>query len=217
MRGMWWVGSRGHGGTARIWWCWLYCACTGEWPKVWFSNKGWGVKDVCHQFTQQINDKWVFKKKIDKTIAFLELPPSILLSSHWPEFCTWTISTKWLVSSGHIAVLKNIQVLLERKREKEMLVGTKGFPWWLRWERICLQCRRYGFDPWVRKIPWKRKWQPTPEFAMDRGPWWATDTTEQLTLSFTGSKEHHQNYLPEVDIKKLLQLRDDKNPLHLFY
>ena len=20
------------------------------------------------------------------------------------------------------------------------------------------------FDPWVRKIPWRRKWQPTPEF-----------------------------------------------------
>ena len=19
-----------------------------------------------------------------------------------------------------------------------------------------------GFDPWVRKIPWRRKWQPTP-------------------------------------------------------
>ena len=27
---------------------------------------------------------------------------------------------------------------------------------------ICLQCRRPGFDPWVRKIPWRRKWQPTP-------------------------------------------------------
>ena len=23
---------------------------------------------------------------------------------------------------------------------------------------------RYGFDPWVWKIPWKRKWQPTPVF-----------------------------------------------------
>ena len=23
---------------------------------------------------------------------------------------------------------------------------------------------RYGFDPWVRKIPWSRKWQPTPVF-----------------------------------------------------
>ena len=27
-----------------------------------------------------------------------------------------------------------------------------------------LQCRRPGFDPWLRKIPWRRKWQPTPVF-----------------------------------------------------
>ena len=25
-------------------------------------------------------------------------------------------------------------------------------------------CRRPGFDPWVRKIPWRRKWQLTPVF-----------------------------------------------------
>ena len=25
-------------------------------------------------------------------------------------------------------------------------------PWWLGWKRICLQCRRPGFDPWVGKI-----------------------------------------------------------------
>ena len=33
-------------------------------------------------------------------------------------------------------------------------------------ESAC-QCRRhkkYGFDPWVGKIPWRRKWQPTPVF-----------------------------------------------------
>ena len=33
--------------------------------------------------------------------------------------------------------------------------------------RICLQCRRCrrcGFNPWVRKIPWRRAWQPTPVF-----------------------------------------------------
>ena len=23
------------------------------------------------------------------------------------------------------------------------------------------ECRRHGFDPWVRKIPWRRKWQTT--------------------------------------------------------
>ena len=36
------------------------------------------------------------------------------------------------------------------------------FSWWLRQQRICLQCRRPGFDCWVRKIPWRREWQPTP-------------------------------------------------------
>ena len=30
--------------------------------------------------------------------------------------------------------------------------------------RICLPSRRPEFDPWVRKIPWRRKWQPTPVF-----------------------------------------------------
>ena len=27
-----------------------------------------------------------------------------------------------------------------------------------------MQCRRPGFDPWVRKIPWRREWLPTPVF-----------------------------------------------------
>ena len=27
-----------------------------------------------------------------------------------------------------------------------------------------LQCRRCGFSPWVRKIPWRREWLPTPVF-----------------------------------------------------
>ena len=26
------------------------------------------------------------------------------------------------------------------------------------------RCRRHGFDPWVGKIPWKKKWQPTGVF-----------------------------------------------------
>ena len=28
----------------------------------------------------------------------------------------------------------------------------------------CRRCKRPKFDPWVRKIPWRRKWQPTPVF-----------------------------------------------------
>ena len=30
--------------------------------------------------------------------------------------------------------------------------------------RIHPQCRRPKFDPWVRKMPWRRKWKHTPVF-----------------------------------------------------
>ena len=53
-----------------------------------------------------------------------------------------------------------------------------GFPGGSDGTKICLQCTRPGFDPWVGKIPWKRKWQPTPvflpgEFHGQRGACWA--------------------------------------------
>ena len=59
-----------------------------------------------------------------------------------------------------------------------------------------LQCRRPGFDPWVGKIPWRKKWLPTPvfwsgEFRGQRSlagySLWGLkrlDTTERLSLSF---------------------------------
>ena len=55
-------------------------------------------------------------------------------------------------------------------------------------------CRKPSFDPWVRKIPWRRKWQPTPVFLPGEslgqrsvegyGPWDCkeSDTTEQIIL-----------------------------------
>ena len=42
----------------------------------------------------------------------------------------------------------------------------------------CRRCKRRGFDFWVEKIPWSRKWQPTPVFLLgnsaERGAWRAT-------------------------------------------
>ena len=38
-------------------------------------------------------------------------------------------------------------------------------PRWLSGKESACQCKRpkrLGFDPWVRKITWNRKWQPTP-------------------------------------------------------
>ena len=32
----------------------------------------------------------------------------------------------------------------------------------------CRRLKRCGFNPWVRKIPWRRKWQPTPVFLLEK-------------------------------------------------
>ena len=63
----------------------------------------------------------------------------------------------------------------------------------------CRRCKRHGFHPWVTKIPWRRKWQPTPVFLPGKSPWtekpgelhspWGhkeSDTTKRL------STDHHQ-------------------------
>ena len=63
---------------------------------------------------------------------------------------------------------KKIYVTTTTPKKKTTFVYTfsflKGPPWWLRGQSICLQCGRPGFDPWVRKTPWRRAWKPTPIF-----------------------------------------------------
>ena len=39
-----------------------------------------------------------------------------------------------------------------------------GFPRWCGSKESACQSRRCRFDPWVGKIPWRRKWQPTTVF-----------------------------------------------------
>ena len=76
-----------------------------------------------------------------------------------------------------VLVLNNLRwdgIHLEFRRGQ----GTMG-PYWQRLsissfpgglvskESTC-QCRRPGFDSWVGKIPWRRKWQPIPVFLVGK-------------------------------------------------
>ena len=45
-----------------------------------------------------------------------------------------------------------------------MVQNTLGFPGSSVGKESACQCRRPGFEPWVGKIPWRRKWQPSPVF-----------------------------------------------------
>ena len=72
-----------------------------------------------------------------------------------------------------------------------------GLPWWLSCKELtCLEGRhgRHKFNPWVRKIPWRRKWQPIPLFLPGKSHGWRrlvgyspwghkeSDMTEQFHL-----------------------------------
>ena len=90
-----------------------------------------------------------------------------------------------------------------------------GLPWWLRRQSICPQWGRPGFNPWVGKIPWRRKWQPTAVFLPGKfhglrslvgySPWGQkeSDTTQWLhfpccrvcLLVSTLKPSHGQKYL----------------------
>ena len=49
-----------------------------------------------------------------------------------------------------------------------------GFPGGTSGKEPAGQCRRHQrckFDPWVKKIPWRRAWQPTPVFLPGKSHW----------------------------------------------
>ena len=67
-----------------------------------------------------------------------------------------------------------------RPHSKKLSLITEGFPGGTSGKEPACQCRRHKrwlFDPWVGKIPWRRAWQPTPVFlpgeSHGRGTWWA--------------------------------------------
>ena len=55
------------------------------------------------------------------------------------------------------------------------------------------ECRKSRFDTWVRKIRWRRKWQPSPAFLpgdpMDRGAW---QTTVSIITTLCLSKKRRE-------------------------
>ena len=65
-----------------------------------------------------------------------------------------------------------------KKRKKwQCFCYSKGFPGGSEVKTSAFKCRRPGFDPWVRKIPWRRKWQPTPIFLPGESHGWRSLAT----------------------------------------
>ena len=63
----------------------------------------------------------------------------------------WTLRRFLILEPGEVGIITPTA-------DEEVL------PWWLSGKESACQCGRPKFNPWVGKIPWRRKWQPTPVF-----------------------------------------------------
>ena len=107
-------------------------------------------------------------------ICFPMLSSSLLVLCFWP----------WGVENGKVELKCNNMCPTWVGSACFLLVGiftssstSRGLPWWLSSKNLP-EMSRDVFNPWVRKIPWRKKWQPTPVSClgnpMDREAWRAT-------------------------------------------
>ena len=82
-----------------------------------------------------------------------------------------------------------------------------------------MQCRRPRFEPWVRKMPWRREWLPSPAFLPGNSPW----TEEPGGLQSMGFQRVRHDWMTNTftfhhyfQMKKILKLigkKEQNSPL----
>ena len=106
---------------------------------------------------------------LNTSLYFLSYVFFKLLVENVPPYhtCIPHLRTSGFVISYHFLLIENGEV----KYGSFLLLLTAAVtlhhpphPIGLRWcrgKKSACPCKRHGCDPWVRKFPWRRKWQPT--------------------------------------------------------
>ena len=68
---------------------------------------------------------------------------------------------------------------------------------WCSWQ--CKRCKRCRLNPWLRKIPWRKAWQPTPVFLPGE-----SQTDEPGRLQSMGLQRVRHNWATEHTQEKLI-------------
>ena len=83
---------------------------------------------------------------------------------------------------------------------------------WLSGKESACQCRRLRFDPWVRKIPWRRKWQPTPVFLPGkRHGQWSLEGYSPWGRKELDATEHSRVHLNKLFFLKKFRSQGNRN------
>ena len=102
------------------------------------------------------------------------------------------LKTNTLLPVSMILIVPSTSYKLNHWLISLSILFSRELPWWLNGKESTCQCRRWEFDPWIGRIPWRGKWQPTPVFLPGKShgqrslagysPWGRKepDTTQQL-------------------------------------
>ena len=147
-------------------------------------------------------DSWSCRPSWCPLVAARDFPceqhqawPSLFLVIDTKAAKNFTVTSSTMMTFlGHVPLYTNVHTFLCACINRRIMCSM-GFPYFSGKESA-YQCRRHkrcGFKPWVRKIPWGRKWQPTPVLLPGEShgqrslagysPWGPSesDTTKQLT------------------------------------
>ena len=111
-------------------------------------------------------------------------------NSYWvistpPKLCKQTDTSKYLQSQS----TRHRKLKLLFSKLGVYLSTFLGFPGGASGKESACQCRRrkrHRFDLWVRKIPWRRKWQPIPVFLPGKSHGQESDGLQSIGLQGVG-------------------------------
>ena len=119
----------------------MMCFCPLNIPKISLQHIQMVKPTLCFQDDSKLFHSWrIGSRNLKRMMEITKIHNQSALILH-----IWSL--------GHKQEMLLVEVLLE-----------KGFPGSTGSEESACQFRRCRFDPWIGKIPLRRKWQPTPVF-----------------------------------------------------
>ena len=154
-----WHPETGASLEPELWLCWLICFwqlwdCETEWRFLWlWILSQLNMDNLCHpnHCTRKYLHQWFSTTESNRNpsthcILLWTKTKCVCICVHTPENWKWLCLRK----RGNLCKHDSLDFF-----DLCFLGGSDGK------ESAC-QCRRLEFYPWVKKIPWRREWQPTP-------------------------------------------------------
>ena len=132
------------------------------WRTPWSSPKELG--GLSSMESQKVGHNWVTNNRCGLILSLNDAIRIHLLIQ---------IGSPYLVPEAPRTVPFQFQIQQTRTRVFSPSPSQRPLPWWFSGKESACQFRRCGFNSWVRKIPRKRKWQPSSILT------WRISWTEQ--------------------------------------